>query len=64
MAAGVWLAGIPVLKAAGDLFCEKILKIPMKLDFSNGDRNIGNCTIEDTINYLVQTKENASKFSL
>ncbi len=54
MAAIVWLFGIPFFNKAGNIFCEKVLKIPMDIDLSNTKE--GNNSILDSINYLKTNK--------
>lgn len=46
----VWIAGIPAFEKAGSFFCEKILNIPMKIDFSKSTQ--GNDSILDSISYI------------
>jgi len=47
----VWVAGIPIFEKLGSLVCEKIFKIPMKIDFSRALH--GNDSITDSINFLL-----------
>ena len=52
MSAVVWMFGIPAFNKLGNLFCEKVLKIPTTgIDFSNAKK--GNDSILDTAKYLV-----------
>lgn len=63
MAAAIWLMGIPAFKWAGDRISEKLLKIPMEIDFSLDNKKTGNTSIKDTVEFLTQkTKEDADKF--
>ncbi len=63
MSAGVWLAGIPAFKWLGDKICEKILKVPMAIDFSLDDAAAGNTSIKDSIEYLTKkTAEQAKNY--
>ncbi|MBQ8475529.1 hypothetical protein IJ531_00545, partial [bacterium] len=50
MAAVVWLFGIPAFNKLGTLICEKLLHLPMGMDFSDAAR--GNDAIGDTIRFL------------
>lgn len=52
MAALVWMFGIPIFNKIGNLICEKVLNIPMAIDYSNNKD--GNKAIEDSINFLTQ----------
>ena len=55
MSAAVWLFGIPVFNKLGNIACEKLLKLPMDIDYSNAKD--GRDAIKDSIEYLVdQTK--------
>ncbi len=52
MSAVVWMFGIPAFNKLGNLFCEKLLKIPTTgIDFSNATK--GNDAILDSAKYLV-----------
>ncbi len=63
MAAAVWLLGIPAFKSLGDKFCEKILKLPMNIDFALDDIKQGNTPVKDSIEFLTKkTKEEAFAF--
>ncbi len=50
MSGFVWMFGIPAFKKAGDLICEKILKIPMSIDYSNAQQ--GNDAVKNSVEYL------------
>lgn len=50
MSAVVWMFGIPAFKKAGDMVCEKILNIPMAIDFSKAKE--GNDAIKNSVEYL------------
>ena len=52
MAAAVWLLGIPAFKWVGDKACEKLLKVPMDIDFSKSKE--GNSAVEDSVNFLLK----------
>lgn len=54
MGAAVWLGGIPVFKAIFDKVFEKLLKVPMKMDFSNAKE--GNDAIGDTLKYIFKNE--------
>ncbi len=55
MSAAVWLFGIPFFNKLGNLACEKLLKIPMDIDYSNAKD--GEDAIRNSIEYLAdQTK--------
>ena len=57
MSAIVWLFGIPVFNKLGNVLCEKLLKIPMDIDYSNGKKGVD--SIKNTIEYLKNsTNEN------
>lgn len=63
MTAIVWLFGIPAFRWLGDRFCEKAFKIPMDIDFTNGDIKKGNNSIKDTVEFLTKnTKKEADEF--
>ena len=56
MSAAVWLFGIPAFNKIGNFACEKLLKIPMDIDYSNAKD--GRDAIRDSIEYLAdQTKK-------
>ena len=51
MTAAVWMFGMPAFNKLGNIFCEKVLKIPTKdIDFSDAIR--GNDALGDTAKYL------------
>ena len=50
MSAIVWLFGIPVFNKAGNYLCEKFMKIPMDIDYSNSKK--GRDAIRDSLEYL------------
>lgn len=50
ISAVIWLFGIPVFNKLGNMACEKILKLPMDIDYSNG--NVGRDAIRQSIEYL------------
>lgn len=51
MTAAVWMFGIPIFNEAGNVLCEKLLKIPTKnIDFSDAMK--GNDAIGDVAKYL------------
>ncbi len=50
MSAIVWLFGIPVFKKMGDVFCEKVLNIPMAIDYSFKKEGVD--AIENSVKYL------------
>lgn len=60
MSAAVWLFGIPVFNKLGNILCEKFLKLPMDIDYSN--KNKGDDSISNTINYL-KNNINENKFN-
>lgn len=50
MSAIVWLFGIPLFNTLGNKLCEKILKVPMDIDYSNAQK--GADSITNTLKYL------------
>ncbi|MBQ4646407.1 MAG: hypothetical protein IJB79_03570 [Candidatus Gastranaerophilales bacterium] len=50
MSAAVWLFGIPFFNFLGNLGCEKLLKLPMNIDYSKAKD--GRDAIRDSVEYL------------
>jgi len=54
MSAMVWLFGMPLFNLLGNKACEKFLKIPMDIDYSNGSK--GRDAIKDSLEFLANSE--------
>ena len=50
LSAVVWLCGIPAFRKIGNIFCEKVLNVPVDIAYSNSKE--GNAAIENSIKFL------------